>query len=65
MVRLMLVLFIILGLATKKVNFMAAFIHALTDRNPYWDKMTEDEWSKSWVYIINMPREDFQSTEKC
>jgi Reverse transcriptase (RNA-dependent DNA polymerase) len=42
-VRLMLVLSVILGLATKQVDYTAAFVHAPIDKDPNWDKMTEEE----------------------
>jgi hypothetical protein len=51
----MLILSIILGLATKQVDYTAAFIHAPTDRDPNWDTMTEQERARSGVYI-EMPR---------
>jgi hypothetical protein len=54
-VRLMLILSIILGLATKQVDYTAAFIHAPIDRDPNWDAMTEQERARSGVYI-EMPR---------
>lgn len=54
-VRLMLILSIILGLATKQVDYTAAFVHADIDRDPNWDNMTEEQRSRSGVYI-HMPR---------
>lgn len=54
-VRLMLVLSIILGLATKQVDYTAAFVHADIDRDPNWENMTEEEREKSGVYI-EMPK---------
>jgi Reverse transcriptase (RNA-dependent DNA polymerase) len=54
-VRLMLVLSIILKLATKEVDYTAAFVHADIDRDPNWDNMTEEERQRSGVYV-RMPR---------
>jgi hypothetical protein len=51
----MLILSIILGLATKQVDYTAAFIHAPIDRDPNWDSMTEQERARSGVFI-EMPR---------
>jgi Reverse transcriptase (RNA-dependent DNA polymerase) len=42
-VRLMLVLSIILGLATKQADNTAAFVHAPIDRDPNWENLTEEE----------------------
>jgi Reverse transcriptase (RNA-dependent DNA polymerase) len=54
-VRFMLVLSEILGLATKQVDYTAAFVHAAIDRDPNWENMTEEERSKSGIYV-QMPR---------
>jgi Reverse transcriptase (RNA-dependent DNA polymerase) len=54
-VRLMLVSSEILGLATKQVDYTAAFIHAPIDRDPNWDSMTKEEQSRSGIYV-QMPR---------
>lgn len=54
-VRLMLVLSAILGLATKQVDYTAAFVHAPIDRDPNWEKLTKEEKARSGVYV-NMPR---------
>jgi hypothetical protein len=40
MVRIMLVMSLLLGLATKQVNYTAAFVHADIDRDPNWDNLT-------------------------
>jgi hypothetical protein len=53
-VRLMLILSIVLGLSTKQVDYTAAFVHAPIDKDPDWDKLTEDEQQKRGVYI-DMP----------
>jgi hypothetical protein len=54
-VRLMLVLSLILGLSTTQVDYTAAFVHALIDKDPDWDTLTEEERKTRGVYI-NMPR---------
>ena len=54
-VRLMLVLSIVLGLATRQADYTAAFIHAPIDRDPNWDNMTPEEQEKSAVFV-EMPR---------
>jgi Reverse transcriptase (RNA-dependent DNA polymerase) len=53
--RLMLVLSIILNLATKPVDYTAAFIHAPIDKDPNWDHRTPEEQSRSRIYV-QMPR---------
>jgi Reverse transcriptase (RNA-dependent DNA polymerase) len=50
-VRIMLVLSIILGLATKQVDYTAAFIHAKIDRDPNWESLSDDKKRQSGVYI--------------
>jgi hypothetical protein len=54
-VRLLLVLSIELGLATKQVDYTAAFVHADIDKPPNYDTMTADQKAKSGVYV-DMPR---------
>jgi hypothetical protein len=54
-VRLMLILSLILGLATTQVDYTAAFVHALIDKDPDWDTLTKEEQEKQGVFI-NMPR---------
>ena len=54
-VRLMMILSIILNLSTVQVDYTAAFVHAPIDKDPNWDKMTEEEQKKSGVYV-EMPR---------
>ena len=51
----MLALSIVLGLATKQVDYTAAFVHAPIERDPNWDNMTQLEQERSGVYI-EMPR---------
>jgi hypothetical protein len=52
-VRLMLILSIILGLATKQVDYTAAFVHAPIDRDPDWDTLTEEEQKKRGVFVAS------------
>ena len=40
-VRLLLVLSLILNLATKQVDYTAAFVHAPIDKPPDWDQMSD------------------------
>jgi hypothetical protein len=54
-VRIMLVMSLLLGLATKQVDYTAAFVHADIDRDPNWDNLTDEEKERSGVYI-QMPR---------
>jgi hypothetical protein len=54
-VRLMLMLSLELGLATKQVDYTAAFVHAPIDKPKHFDKMTPDEQAQHGVYI-DMPR---------
>ena len=54
-VRLMLILSIVLGLATRQVDYTAAFVHAPIDRDPGWDDLTPEEQERQGVYI-DMPR---------
>jgi hypothetical protein len=54
-VRIMLVMSLLLGLATKQVDYTAAFVHADIDRDPNWENMTDLEKERSGVYI-QMPR---------
>jgi hypothetical protein len=60
-IRLMLILSIVLGLATKPVDYTAAFIHAPIDRDPNWDAMTDEE--KEVAYTLKC-REVSRKTEK-
>lgn len=50
-VRLMLILSITLGLATKQLDYTAAFVHAPIDKDPNWDNLSEEERRRSGVYI--------------
>jgi hypothetical protein len=50
-VRIMLILSLILKLATKQVDYTAAFIHAPIDKDPEWDKLSDDQKAKSGVFI--------------
>jgi hypothetical protein len=54
-VRIMLVMSLLLGLATKQVDYTAAFVHADINRDPNWDNLTDLEKERSGVYI-QMPR---------
>ena len=54
-VRLILILTVELGLATKQVDYTAAFVHADIDKPPGCDLMSEAEKSRSGVYV-EMPR---------
>jgi hypothetical protein len=50
-VRIMLAMSMLFGLATKQVDYTAAFVHADIDRDPNWDKMSDEERRKSGVFI--------------
>ena len=50
-VRLLLILSIILNLATKQVDYTAAFVHAPIDKHPEWDTMSQEERDRSGVYV--------------
>ena len=54
-VRLILVLTAQLGLATKQVDYTAAFVHADIDLPPNYEHMTKEEKERQGVYI-EMPR---------
>ena len=54
-VRLMLVLSAQLSLATKQVDFTAAFVHADIDLPPGYENLTQEEKDRSGVYV-EMPR---------
>jgi hypothetical protein len=54
-IRLLMILTVQLGLATRQVDYTAAFVHADIDRPPNYDKMTALEKSRSGVYV-EMPR---------
>jgi len=43
MVRLLLIMLIVLGLATSQANYTAAFVQSPIDKDPNWDNMTEQE----------------------
>ena len=62
-VRLMLILSIILSLATRQVDYTAAFVHAPIDKDPDWDSLSEDERKKRGVFV-DMPR-GFSRHGKC
>ncbi len=62
-VRLMLILSIILGLATKQVDYTAAFVHAPIDKDPDWDSLSEEERRRRGVYVA-MPQ-GFSEQGKC
>ena len=50
-VRLMLILSVILGLATKQVDYTAAFLHAPIDVAANWDDLSKEEKKKQGVYV--------------
>ena len=50
-VRLLLILSAELQLATKQVDYTAAFVHAPIDRPPNWDQMTPEEQARAGVYV--------------
>lgn len=54
-VRLLLILSVVLGLATKQVDYTAAFIHAPIDKDPNWDSLSPEEQRRQGVYVA-MPR---------
>jgi len=54
-VRLMLILSIVLGLATRQVDYTAAFVHAPIDKDPDWDNLSKEEQNRRGVYL-EMPR---------
>lgn len=54
-VRLLLILTAQLGLATRQVDYTAAFVHADIDKPPDYDRMSEAEKAKAGVYV-DMPR---------
>jgi Reverse transcriptase (RNA-dependent DNA polymerase) len=54
-VRLMLVLSVILDLATKQVDYTAAFVHAPIDEPPNFDSLSTEEKARTGVYVA-MPR---------
>ena len=54
-VRLLLILTAQLGLATKQVDYTAAFIHADIDLPPDFDEMSKEEQRRQGVYV-EMPR---------
>ena len=54
-VRLLLTLSAQLGLATKQVDYTAAFVHAPIDLPPGYDKMSPEEQARAGVYV-EVPR---------
>jgi hypothetical protein len=48
---LLLILSVILNLATKQVDYTAAFVHAPIDKPPHYEEMSDLEKSRSGVYI--------------
>jgi hypothetical protein len=54
-VRLLLILSMQLQLATKQVDYTAAFVHADIDNPPGYDSLTPEEQARSGVYV-EMPR---------
>ena len=51
----MLIMSLILNLATKQVDYTAAFVHAPIDKPPNFHQMSKEEQQKSGVYV-DMPR---------
>ena len=51
----MLILSLVLDLATRQVDYTAAFLHADIDRDPNYDLLTPEEQRRSGVYV-EMPR---------
>jgi Reverse transcriptase (RNA-dependent DNA polymerase) len=51
----MLVLSVILNLATKQVDYTAAFVHAPIDKPPNFDSLSSEEQAKTGVFV-SMPR---------
>jgi hypothetical protein len=47
----MLVMSLLMGLSTRQVDYTAAFVHANINKDSNWENMTEDERSKSGIYI--------------
>ena len=54
-VRLMLILSLILNLATRQVDYTAAFLHTDIDRDPNYENMTKEDRRRSGVFV-EMPR---------
>ena len=54
-VRLMLILSLVLGLATRQVDYTAAFLHAPIDEDPDLELMTQEERRRSGVFV-EMPK---------
>ena len=54
-VRLMLILSIVLGLATRQVDYTAAFVHAPIETDPDWESLSPEEQERRGVYL-EMPR---------
>ena len=50
-VRMLLILTAQLGLATKQVDYTAAFVHADIDKPPDFDMMTSQEQSRQGVFV--------------
>jgi len=48
-VCIMLILSVILGLATKQVDYTAAFLHAPIDVAPKWDDLREEDKKRQRV----------------
>ena len=54
-VRLLLVLSSLLNLATRQVDYTAAFVHADIDKPPNWKHMSADEQER-WGVYLEMPK---------
>ena len=42
---------LILGLATKQVDYTAAFVHGPIDNPPNYNQMSKEDKAKSGVYV--------------
>ena len=54
-IRLLLVLSAVLDLATRQVDYTAAFVHAEIDKPPNWNSMTPQERDR-WGIYLEMPK---------
>ena len=54
-IRLLLVLSTVLDLATRQVDYTAAFVHADVDKPPNWNSMSDLE-KERWGVYLEMPK---------